>query len=187
MAVLPVSTNMVFRMLSRRRSAHYKFFRLCFHDMFCRTNAWNIFNVVCKWYHAKTMVLECFGWIALTYSCTKLIDYPESSVPLVFCIPESCLKCFSIMPLGQGPSFQLLQTWYLECFRGGVRHTTSFSDYVFRRFFAGPMINPWNILKDLQCRVQMVFCMQLQNNGAWILWMDCAYLQLHKAHWLSWK
>ena len=31
----------------------------------------------------------------------------------------------------------------------------------------------------------MVFCMQ--NNGAWMLCIHCIYLQLHKAHWLSWK
>ena len=174
-------------MLSRRLSAHYKFFRLCFHDMFCRTNAWNIFNVVCRRYHAKTMVLEYFGWIAFSYSCTKLIDYPESSAPLVFLHSEIMLRMLfnhaletaSVLPASANMVFRMLS-------RRRSAHYKFFR-LCFQEIFAGPMINPWNILKDLRSRMQMVFCMQLQNNGAWILWMDCVYLQLHKAHWLSWK
>ena len=57
------------------------------------------------------------------------------------------------MPLAQRQSFQFLQTWYFERFRGDFRHSVQlqvFGAVSSRRFFSGPVVNAWNILKDLQ-------------------------------------
>ena len=81
-------------------------------------------------------------------------------------------------------SFHILRTWYSDCFRRGFWHSvqlyTSFSYYVFTTYLC--KTNAWSTLKHLLGSVQVVLCMQ--NNGAWMRWMHCVYLQLHKAHWL---
>ena len=141
--VLPASANMA---LLGRLSAQCAAIRFSYyvHYILCRTHAWNILTdlqgsmQMILW--MQTMVLECFACIAFTYSCTKLVDYPESSVPLVFCILKSCLESISIMPLTQRQSLQILQTWYFERFRGDFRHSVQlqvFGAASSRRFFFG--------------------------------------------------
>ena len=104
-------------------------------------------------YFAKLWCLNCFGCTDFTYSCTQLVDYPESSVPLVSCILKSCLECVSIMPLAQRPSFQVFANMISRMLSGRLSAqcaATSFSRCVFTTFFARPVVNAWNILKDLQ-------------------------------------
>ena len=167
--VLPASANMA---LLGRLSAQCAAIRFSYyvHYILCRTNAWNILTDL---QGSMQMLLTCFGCIAFKYSCTKLVDYPESSVPLVLCVLKSCLECVSIMPLAQCGSvlpasanmvFRLLSERLLaQC------PATSFSYYAFTTYLC--KTNAWSTLKHLLGSVQVVLCMQ--NNGAWMRWMHC--------------
>ena len=150
------------------------------------------------------MVLECFACIAFTYSCTKLVDYPESSVPLVFCILKSCLESISIMPLAQRQSFQFLQRWYFERFRGDFRHSVQlqvFGAVSSRRFFFGTLGqcvehlerssglqsgSPWTLTSHLQAYVIVCFLVfKNLKNRIGVLVAVIQQLQVFENHWMS--
>ena len=150
------------------------------------------------------MVLECFACIAFTYSCTKLVDYPESSVPLVFCILKSCLESISIMPLAQCQSFQFLQRWYFERFRGDFRHSVQlqvFGAVSSRRFFFGTLGqcvenlerssglqsgSPWTLTSHLQAYVIVCFLVfKNLKNRIGVLVAVIQQLQVFENHWMS--
>ena len=153
--VLPVSANMA---LLGRLSAQCAAIRFSYyvHYILCRTHAWNILTDL---QGSMQMLLTCLGCIAFKYSCTKLVDYPESSVPLVLCVLKSCLECVSIMPLAQCGSvlpasanmvFRLLSERLLaQCPAIYKFFILCFHDILCKT-------NAWSTLKHLLGSVQMV-------------------------------